>query len=582
MELGGQSPSGGEDLRTRLAPRHFGEGRRHPADVEVPLQPRAGGHHLGNVGIDPVPTDLGPSRPLDRPTQGMGHDLGPETDPQDGNPLLMGTFHKSTFGPDRVGHARPVHTPLRPQEQDQVGPGQIGPLAGPLAVAFGERVPLRPQMVADEAGVGVIGIGDHECAHTSTVGRAVSTKSDREVANVAIEISDDDIRRAREAGSGVVKHTPVTSSFALSERTGGQIVLKAENLQRTGSFKIRGAMNKLATLGSGAAAGVTAGSAGNHAQALAFAARSHGVPCEIYVPKNAPIAKMAACRSYGATVIEGGDSLDDAVVRARARAAETGMAFCHPYDDPVVVAGQATLGFELLDDVKDLQRVIIPLGGGGLASGVAIAVKRQLPHVKVIGVQVEACAPYANEQPPSGPVITLADGIAVKKPGEVTRPLVEKWLDDVVVVDENAVADSMVLLMERSKLYVEGAGAVGVAALLSEHVAPARHGVTCVVLSGGNVDLGVVPGLIRRHETQAGRRLILFVRVSDRPGGLAQLLAIFAEQGASVIDIEHVREGVDLQVRETGVNAVLEVRGHEHSESVVEAVRAAGYAVSAP
>lgn len=581
MELGGQSPARGEHLRPRLAATPFGERGRNPAHVEVPLQPRSGGH-LGDIRLDPVPAHLGPGRPFDRTAQGMGHDLGPETDPENGNPLVMGTFHKSTFGVHQLGHPWPVHTPLRPEQEHQIGPGQIGPVGRPLAVTLAERVSLGAQVMTDETRVGVVGIGDHEGAHTSTVGRAVPTRSDREVANVAIEITDDDIRRAREAGSGVVKHTPVTSSFALSERTGGQIVLKAENLQRTGSFKIRGAMNKLATLGSAASAGVTAGSAGNHAQALAFAARSHGVPCEIYVPKNAPIAKMAACRSYGATVIEGGDSLDDAVVRARARAEETGMAFCHPYDDPVVVAGQATLGFELLDDVKDLQRVIIPLGGGGLASGVAIAVKRQLPHVKVIGVQVEACAPYANGQPPSGPVITLADGIAVKRPGDVTRPLVEKWLDDVVVVDENAVADAMVLLMERSKLYVEGAGAVGVSALLSEHVAPARHGITCVVLSGGNVDLGVVPGLIRRHETQAGRRLIVFVRVSDRPGGLAQLLAIFAEQGASVIDIEHVREGVDLQVRETGVNAVLEVRGPEHSESVIEAVRAAGYAVAAP
>lgn len=394
-----------------------------------------------------------------------------------------------------------------------------------------------------------------------------------------VTISPADIERALRAGAGVVKHTPVTASAALSDRSGGDIVLKAENLQRTGSFKIRGAMSKLASLGDAVRAGVTAGSAGNHAQALAFAARSHGVPCEIFVPKNAPIAKMAACRAYGATVVEGGDSLDDAVAAARARADEKGMQFCHPYDDPVVVAGQATLGLELIADIPDLRRVIIPLGGGGLASGVAIAVKQHDPTITVIGVQVEACAPYANETPPAGPVLTLADGIAVKKPGVVTRPLVEHWLDDIVVVDEDAVADAMVILMERSKLYVEGAGAVGVSALLSERAAPARHGTTCVVLSGGNVDLGVVPSLIRRHETQAGRRLILFVRITDRPGGLAQLLAVFASAGASVIDIEHVREGVDLHVRETGVNAVLEVRGPEHSAAVVDAVRAAGYAI---
>ena len=392
-------------------------------------------------------------------------------------------------------------------------------------------------------------------------------------------VSSDDILRAREAGRGVVKHTPVTSSTTLSVLTGGEVVLKAENLQRTGSFKIRGAMNKLASLGESARAGVTAGSAGNHAQALAYAARHHGVPCEIFVPANAPIAKMAACRDYGATVVEGGDSLDDAVVAARARAAEMGMQFCHPYDDPVVVAGQGTLGLELLEDIADLRRVIVPLGGGGLASGIALAVKRHDPSIKVIGVQVEACAPYANEIPPTGPVLTLADGIAVKKPGVVTRPLVEEWLDDVVVVGEDAVADAMVMLMERSKLYVEGAGAVGVSALLSERVAPDRRGITCVVLSGGNVDLGVVPSLILRHETQVGRRLIVFVRISDRPGGLAGLLAVFASSGASVIDIEHVREGVDRHVRETGVNVVLEVRGREHGETVLDAVRDAGYII---
>lgn len=393
------------------------------------------------------------------------------------------------------------------------------------------------------------------------------------------DISRSDIDAARSAGASVVEHTPITGSYTLSQRTGGDIVLKAENLQRTGSFKIRGAMNKLASLGDDVRRGVTAGSAGNHAQSLAFAARTFGAPCDIFVPHNAPIAKIAACRDYGASVIEGGDSLDDAVEFAHTRASETGMSFCHPYDDPIVIAGQATLGVELIEDISSLRRVIVPLGGGGLATGVAIAVKMHDPSIEVIGVQVEACAPYANGDVPTGPVVTLADGIAVKRPGRYTRPLVEHWLDDIVVVDEDAVADAMVLLMERSKLYVEGAGAVGVAALLADRVAPARTGTTCVVLSGGNVDLGVVPGLIRRHETQAGRRLIMFVRVSDRPGGLAKLLTIFAEQGASVIDIEHVRDGVDLHVRETGVNAVLEVRGPEHTTRIVEAVRAAGYDV---
>ncbi len=395
----------------------------------------------------------------------------------------------------------------------------------------------------------------------------------------AVEISATSIERARAVTAGVAKHTPVTTSAALSDRCGGTVVLKAENLQRTGSFKIRGALTKLDELGPAAANGVTAGSAGNHAQALAFAARHHGVPCEIFVPEGASIAKTEACRGYGATVVMGGASLDDAVVSARQRSAEAGLAFCHPYDDAAVVAGQATLGLELIDDVADLKRVIVPLGGGGLAAGVAIALKRHDPAIKVIGVQVTACAPYANGITPVGPIATLADGIAVKRPGELTRPLVEHWLDDIVTVDEDSVADAMMLLLERAKLYVEGAGAVGIAALLSGRVAPARAGTTCVVLSGGNVDLGVVPGLIRRHETRAGRRLIVFARISDRPGGLAGLLNTFAIAGANLVEVEHVREGVDLQVRETGVQAVLEVRDRDHAASVLRAVTEAGYAV---
>jgi threonine dehydratase len=396
----------------------------------------------------------------------------------------------------------------------------------------------------------------------------------------AAEISSSDIDRAAAAGADVVKHTPVTASNTLSEMTGGDIVLKAENLQRTGSFKIRGAMSKLAALGDAAQRGVTAGSAGNHAQALAFAARHAGVPCEIYVPAGASMAKMAACRAYGATLVEGGESLDDAVAAAKERAAAAGMEFCHPFDDLAIVAGQATLGRELLDDVPNLRRVIVPLGGGGLASGTAIAVKEKDPSIKVIGVQVEACAPYANHPAAGGAVVTLADGIAVKRPGLITRPLVERWIDDVVVVEEEAVADAMVMLMERAKLFVEGAGAVGVAALLTERTTPSRTGTTCVVLSGGNVDLGVVPGLIRRNETTAGRRLIVFARISDRPGGLARLLTLFGEQGANLIEVEHVREGVDLHVRETGVQAVLEVRGRDHAAQVVAAARAAGYDVT--
>ena len=384
---------------------------------------------------------------------------------------------------------------------------------------------------------------------------------------------------ARVVGRGIVKHTPVTESAALSDLCGGKIVLKAENLQRTGSFKIRGALNKMASLGDAAKNGVTAGSAGNHAQALAFAARHHGVPCEIFVPTGASLAKIDACRGYGATIIEGGDTLDIAVAQAQHRAQETGMAFCHPYDDASVVAGQGTLGLELIEDIANLTCVLIPLGGGGLTGGVAVVLKEHNPKIRIIGVQVAVCAPYAGLQVSDGPIATLADGIAVKKPGEITRPLIERYVDDIVIVQEDDIADAMLILLERAKLYVEGGGAVGVAALLSGVVKPSDLGTTCAVLSGGNVDLGVVPALIRRHETDAGRRLILFVRIPDRPGGLAGLLTLFAQAGANLIEVEHVRDGVDLHVRETGVQVVLEIRGPEQESKIITAAQDAGYTV---
>lgn len=394
-----------------------------------------------------------------------------------------------------------------------------------------------------------------------------------------VDVGLDDIRAARDVIAGIAKRTPVISSLTLSGDIGGSVMLKAENLQRTGAFKIRGATNKIASLGEVAARGVTTGSAGNHAQALAFAAQHFGVPCEIFVPVGAPVTKIEACRAYGATVFEHGDALAEAVAAAKRRADDAGMSFCSPFDDPAVVAGQGTLGLELHEDIDDLATVIVPLGGGGLISGVAIAVKSLRPDVRVIGVQAAVCAPYAGGPAPTGPVLTLADGIAVKYPGVVTGPLVERYVDEVVTVDEDAIADAMVLLMDRAKLYVEGAGAVGVAALLSGAVSPSDRGSTCVVLSGGNVDLGVVPSLIRRHENAAGRRLTIDARIDDRPGGLAQLLSVFALGGADLIEVEHVREGLDLHVRETGIHATFEVRNREQAARLLESARAAGYDV---
>ena len=391
-----------------------------------------------------------------------------------------------------------------------------------------------------------------------------------------------DVQAAREAIADVVRHTPVLPSATLSERCGAPVVLKAESLQRTGSFKIRGALAKQHALGDDCAPGVVTGSAGNHAQALAAAAQTRGVRCEVFMPGNAPLAKIEGATALGAEVHLVGESVDECIAAARGRAEETGMGFVHPFDDPDVVAGQGTLGLELLEDVASLSTIVVPVGGGGLVSGIAIAVKSARPNVRVVGVEAEvlACAVAslrAGHPVTLEPALSIADGIAVKSPGELTLGLLREWLDDVVTVPEDDVAEAMVLLMEKAKLVVEGAGAVGVAALLGGQVAPAPTGTTVVVLSGGNVDAGLLASVARRHETEAGRRLALLTRVSDRPGSLARLLTLIGETGANLVNVEHVREGLDLHVRETAVQLVLETRGREHASAVRDALAAAGY-----
>jgi threonine dehydratase len=379
-----------------------------------------------------------------------------------------------------------------------------------------------------------------------------------------------------------VRETPVLSSATLSARAGGTVALKAENLQRTGSFKLRGALAKLAALGDRCDTGVITASAGNHGQALAYAARARGVRCEVFMPESAPIAKVDAAQALGANIHMLGSTIDESLVAAHERADQEHLAFVHPFDDPEVVAGQGTLGLELLRQVPDLATVVVPIGGGGLASGVAIAVKSERPQVRVIGVQVATCAPFpasleAGEPISVGSALTIADGIAVKRPGGLTLSLIKQWVDDVVVVPEDDVGEAMVFLLERSKLVVEGAGAVGVAALLGELVSPHGDGTTVVILSGGNVDAGLLAQIVRRHETLAGRRLVLLARIPDRPGSLAQLLSLVGEHGANLLDVIHIREGLDLHVRETAVQLVMETRGQAHAEEVSDAIRAAGY-----
>jgi threonine dehydratase len=283
------------------------------------------------------------------------------------------------------------------------------------------------------------------------------------------------------------------------------------------------------------------------------------------MPGEAPLTKIEGARALGAEVVLYGTSVDECLLKARDHADAHGMAFVHPFDDPDVVAGQGTLGLELLEDVPDLAKVVVPIGGGGLASGVAIAVKSAKPSVEVVGVEVDRDS------------LTIADGIAVKHPGELTTRLMDEWLDARMVVNEEEIAAAMVLLLEKAKLVVEGAGAVGVAALLAGHTAASRDGTTVAVLSGGNVDAGLLAQIARRNETEAGRRLVVLTRVSDRPGALARLLTLVGEAGANLIEVQHVREGLDLHVRETAIELVLETRGREHAEQVLSAFRDAGY-----
>jgi threonine dehydratase len=402
-------------------------------------------------------------------------------------------------------------------------------------------------------------------------------------APAADRVTADDILAARPAVDAFARRTPVLSSRTISERAGGTVALKAENLQRSGSFKVRGVSAKLAALGEqGCARGVVAASAGNHAQALAAAARARGVTCDVYVPTDAPLSKVEAARGQGANVHIGGAGVDECIGAALARADEDGLAFVHPFDDPDVVAGQGSLGLELLEDVPDLATVVVPVGGGGLCAGTAIAIKSARPEVRIVGVQAAACAPFPESLRRGSPVpatsaLTIADGIAVKSPGELTLPLLGQWTDEIVVVGEDETAEAMVLLMERGKLVVEGAGAVSVAALLGGQVRPSEHGTTVAVLSGGNVDAGLLASAARRHETEAGRRLVLLTRVADTPGNLARLLNLVASMGANIVDVSHVREGLDLHVRETAIELVLETRGPEHAQVVVETLRAEGY-----
>jgi threonine dehydratase len=384
-----------------------------------------------------------------------------------------------------------------------------------------------------------------------------------------------EIEEARRRLDGVARATPVVSSETLGRLVGRPVWLKAENLQRTGSFKIRGAFNRISTLTEAEReAGVVTASAGNHGQAVAWAAREAGVRATVLMPEDAPAAKVGATRSYGAEVLLAGAGYDEANAAAQQRA-EVGETLVHAFEDPLVVAGQGTLGLELADQLEaDVETLVVPIGGGGLAAGIALALHELRPQLRIVGVQAAACAPFAGEEPTGS---TIADGIAVKKPGEHTKAILEERLAGVVTVSDAEIAEAILLVSERCKLTVEGAGAASVAALLAGKVE--GSGPACALLSGGNIDASSLIEVLRHGLTRAGRYLVIRTRVDDRPGNLAHLLALVAEEHANVLGVDHHREGMDLPVTGTEIELTLAMRDEEHCAELTERLEAGGFPV---
>jgi threonine dehydratase len=374
-----------------------------------------------------------------------------------------------------------------------------------------------------------------------------------------------EIEAARARLEGVARVTPVYRSDSLSRLTGREVHLKAENLQRTGSFKIRGAYNRISTL---EVDEVVAASAGNHGQAVAWAAREIGARARIFMPQNAPMAKVDATRHYGAEVVLAGAALESSLEAAKAYVEEHGATFVHPYEDPVVIAGQGTIGLELAEQVPEIETAIVPIGGGGLASGIAIALRALKPGVRIVGVQAAGTLP-------GGPGFTIADGIAVKQPGELTGSILDRVLDDMVAVTDEEISEAIVYLLERTKLVVEGAGAVGVAALVAGKIA--GSGTVVPLLSGGNIDATLLLAVMRHGLAGAGRYLVLRTRVPDRPGELAKLLTLLGEAHVNVVEVEHQRESAGLPVGDTGVELTLLTRDPAHCNEIVAMLGRLGY-----
>jgi len=397
-------------------------------------------------------------------------------------------------------------------------------------------------------------------------------------------VRSDDVVAARNLLGGVISQTPMMHSRVLSETVAGPVFLKCENLQRTGSFKVRGAYTRIARLSDAERArGVVAASAGNHAQGVAFAAGLLGCEATVFMPEGAPLPKVQATRGYGADVMLTGSCVEDALIAALAHAEQTGAVFIHPYDHPDVVAGQGTLGFEVVEQCPQVRTVVIPVGGGGLAAGVSVAIKSLDPAIGVVGVQADAVAPYPGSLAAGKPMTvqarpTMADGIAVSRPGDVPFGILSALAERVITVSEESLSRGLLLCLERAKQVVEPAGAAGVAALL-EHARDLTPPVV-VVLSGGNIDPLLLAKLLRHGLSAAGRYLAFRCRLSDHPGSLATLLADLAGLGANVLDVAHERLAPRLHVDEAEVVLQIETRGPEHCEEVIAALRAAGYSLA--
>ncbi|KHL02240.1 threonine ammonia-lyase [Sinomonas humi] len=404
-----------------------------------------------------------------------------------------------------------------------------------------------------------------------------------------LAVTLDDVLAAQELLEGIIARTPIETSRALAQVTGSEVFFKCENLQRAGSFKVRGAYVRMARLSAEERElGVVAASAGNHAQGVAVAAKRLGIRARIYMPLGVALPKLQATRSHGAEVVLHGHNVDEALAEAKRYAEETGAVFVHPFDNADVVAGQGTVGLEILEQIPDVDTILMGVGGGGLLAGVAVAVKARAAQlgreIRVIGVQAENAAAYppslaADAVVPLQKVATMADGIAVGLPGQIPFSIIRELVDDVVTVSEDSLARALIFLLERAKLVVEPAGAVGVAALMDGKLAELGINAkkTAVILSGGNIDPMLLLKVIQRGLSAAGRFLTVRMMLDDRPGSLATISRIIAENDANVTGVDHTRVGGSIAMGDVAITIDMETKGHQHSEQVLEALRAEGF-----